>query len=661
LALPILVQVFPGFERASKSLIVSFSVGTDVKNREGFDFHAEDDIATASQPRKEAKRCLHHRTPVENAQVELAMNKNPFPRRSARALGLLLLGVITSGTLLAQPGPDVIHAGVDCIPETQFAILVALIRPSEEIQSARVYFRSDKYPDFYYVDMTQASEEFQAILPKPSPETEQVIYYIEAVDLGFSSNRTAEHVSEVVEDEDECRRRDPAAAYYTGSDPGIVVGALRAGAPPVPAGFLADGISRFIPVAGATGGGVGAPTAIAIGAGAAGAAGVGVVVASGGDTSTTTTSVAVSPPPPPPTTTSVTTSVPVAPAVQACYSTSPDPAVIEVGERIKLDARCSEPKGSLTFTWELGDGRTRQGPFIEPSYSIAGTYTVVLTVRRTSSYGGLAQTTADEDTARFQVIVNEPEEPEPQGADLLVTKTGSPEFFYPWETILTYTITVENLGPETAEGVIVVDTLPPELEVIESASNCLGTLDQMTCQVGTLAPRQSVEITFQMDAYEEPDFGDFIENKVEVSSPTADPNPANDTATARNPVVLGQRTLSIELTATSLLEFTQTDDRSTGNVVLNAGAVDTTTSGVSFQHRFLGRPGKNTLEAYPTEAGREGLWRFDFTGARAFVAGSFQIESGQVISRDPYAIVFRLSGTAGEGVRFSFDLAPRRW
>jgi hypothetical protein len=140
---------------------------------------------------------------------------------------------------------------------------------------------------------------------------------------------------------------------------------------------------------------------------------------------------------------------------------------------------------------------------------------------------------------------------------------------------------------------------------------------------------------------------------------TADPNPANNTATAQNPVAWGQRTSSASFTLTSLLRFTQTDERSTANVVLNGVRVDTTTSGAPFQHRFEGRPGKNTIEAYLPGAGNEGLWRFDFSGAQAFLAGSFRVEAGEVVSRDAYAIVFRLSGTAGERVRFSFELSSR--
>ena len=120
------------------------------------------------------------------------MNDEMLGKRLRTAMALMFLTVFAPG-LFAQAGPDVMHSGIECIPQTEFALLTASIRPGEEIQMARVYFRSNMYPDFYYVDMTGTDEAFQAILPKPSPETAQVIYYIEAVDVGFSSNRTHDH------------------------------------------------------------------------------------------------------------------------------------------------------------------------------------------------------------------------------------------------------------------------------------------------------------------------------------------------------------------------------------------------------------------------------------------------------------------------------------
>ena len=53
----------------------------------------------------------------------------------------------------AQGEPQIGHEADDCWPEDQFPSLEAAIEPGEEILSAKVYFRSEQHPDFYYVEM----------------------------------------------------------------------------------------------------------------------------------------------------------------------------------------------------------------------------------------------------------------------------------------------------------------------------------------------------------------------------------------------------------------------------------------------------------------------------------------------------------------------------
>lgn len=189
----------------------------------------------------------------------------------------------------AQPLPSIRHQRVDCLAPDHFARLFATIQPGDSVRTAKLYFRSDKYPDFYYVEMQRVEERFQAVLPKPGAETKRVIYYIEAVDAAFSAARTGEHDLEI---KDPCDRRSSDAAYFTGDNPGIVVGATEAGAPAIPPGFQVAGISGFITAAGlaiGAGGGGGAATAVLV-LGAAGAT-AGIVVAAGGENSGSTSSV----------------------------------------------------------------------------------------------------------------------------------------------------------------------------------------------------------------------------------------------------------------------------------------------------------------------------------------------------------------------------------
>jgi uncharacterized repeat protein (TIGR01451 family) len=572
-----------------------------------------------------------------------------------------LLGMMCPVTLLwAQPGPEVVHSGLECIPNTQFAIVNAMIRPSEEIKWARVYFRSDKYFDFYYVDMAATAEQFEAILPKPSPETSRVYYYIEAIDIAFSSGRTEEHDPEVVEDENECKRRDPAAAYFTGQSPGIVVGAVRSGLPAVPPGFLADGIAGFVSASG-TGGGSGTTIALGVAAGAAGAAGVGLLAAGGDDESTTTVPAVAAPPPAPSTTTSVPITGPS--TLTACFATDPDPPEIEVGERIKLDGRCSQPSGSLTYTWDLGDGRTREGPFIEPAYANSGVYSVELVVRRATSLRGLAQTEEESDRITRDVTVREaapPEEPAPRGADLSIRKTSSPNPFVPFQQNVTYVITVENSGPGDATGVKVIDNLPQEMLVFNDGGCTRSGPHQLTCDVGGLSVGESSEIVVVVEA-SDVWFGSFIENNAVVSANEPDPSPGNNAASERTTVGVSLKAPTnralLNQTFTSLLEINGGRTDVTGQVTLNGQQSATVVSGTSTHLEFSGRTGRNVLDALIAVGDAiEGVWRFDFSSVSPLKSGSFRVDAGQLLHMESHAIVVRV--TSGQRIRVSFELQP---
>jgi hypothetical protein len=184
------------------------------------------------------------------------------------------------------------HTGIECLTHDHFPRVDAGIRPGDQVQTSRVYFRSDKYPDFYYVEMTKEHptiDDFQAVLPKPGPETERIIYYLESVDSKYESLQTIQFDPEVIAAE-ECRRRG-APAWFEG-DPSIVVGATQPGMAAIPPGFQAVGITGFLnslgvlsSIGGGAAGGVAGSTAgavLIVGGGAAAAA-TGVVIATGGD------------------------------------------------------------------------------------------------------------------------------------------------------------------------------------------------------------------------------------------------------------------------------------------------------------------------------------------------------------------------------------------
>jgi len=193
------------------------------------------------------------------------------------------------GDLVPIVPESIDHEELECLIRDHYPLVNAGIHPGDAVQSSRVYFRSDKYPDFYYVDMVDKNptiDDFRAILPKPSPETERIYYYLESVDSNFDSLQTPEFDPEVLE-AGACK--DSPGAYYEGEEPGILVGATQAGASAVPPGFQAAGITGFVSSLGvlttvggaaAASGGIASTTGLVlvVSGGAAAATGATVVV-----------------------------------------------------------------------------------------------------------------------------------------------------------------------------------------------------------------------------------------------------------------------------------------------------------------------------------------------------------------------------------------------
>ena len=70
--------------------------------------------------------------------------------------------------------------------------------------------------------------------------------------------------------------------------------------------------------------------------------------------------------------------------------------------------------------------------------------------------------------------------------------------------------------------------------------------------------------------------------------------------------------------------------------------------------RVPGRRGTNTLTAFVVAtSGEPGTWRFALD---PIVPGSVRIVSGNVLTREPDGVVFRLAGHVGERVEITFVL-----
>jgi hypothetical protein len=151
-----------------------------------------------------------------------------------------------------------------------------------DLQTVRVFFRSNISTTFYFVEMTKVEGLWEAVIPKPEfPPTESVIYYIEAVDKSGNNMRTGEYSPRIDNSCAEARRVEDA--------PNITVGATEAGVLSVPAGFSAEGIVGFVNLAAGSeqiAVGVGLGTKAILGLVGAGAAGTTLVtIAATGDES----------------------------------------------------------------------------------------------------------------------------------------------------------------------------------------------------------------------------------------------------------------------------------------------------------------------------------------------------------------------------------------
>ena len=126
-----------------------------------------------------------------------------------------------------------------------------------------------------------------------------------------------------------------------------------------------------------------------------------------------------------------------------------------------------------------------------------------------------------------------------EAADLSVNKSGPPDPVTA-RANLTYTITVNNLGPGAAGGVILTDQLPNVtfVSVTASQGSCTrsggGKADGLvTCALGTIDPSGSAIVTIVVS----PSKAGILTNTARVTASTPDPDAANNTSTATTTVV----------------------------------------------------------------------------------------------------------------------------
>ena len=167
---------------------------------------------------------------------------------------------------------------------------------------------------------------------------------------------------------------------------------------------------------------------------------------------------------------------------------------------------------------------------------VGSTATATITVKAAAAAAGqtltnvasASSTTPDPDSSNDQAIaaidVRNP------AADLDVTKTASPVSVDPGGTV-TFSIAVENNGPDPAAAAQVTDTLPAGLTFVSASPGCSAAASVVTCTLGELPDETTANVTITASPTDAA-AGKTLTNVASASSSTTDPNPADNQSSA---------------------------------------------------------------------------------------------------------------------------------
>ena len=153
------------------------------------------------------------------------------------------------------------------------------------------------------------------------------------------------------------------------------------------------------------------------------------------------------------------------------------------------------------------------------------------TVTNTAS---VESTTHDPDLTNNSSAVTTPVDPD---ADLAIIKTASPEPVVAGD-MAKYTLAVTNAGPADARAVTVTDHLPAGTTIVSvtpTAGTCANEGATVTCSLGPVPALKSVNVEVVVQTSPDLAVG-TLANTATVSSPTHDPDLANNSSTATSQV-----------------------------------------------------------------------------------------------------------------------------
>jgi uncharacterized repeat protein (TIGR01451 family) len=222
-------------------------------------------------------------------------------------------------------------------------------------------------------------------------------------------------------------------------------------------------------------------------------------------------------------------------------------------------------------------------------------------------------------------------QPQSGGADVSVAMSAAPSPVTQGAN-LTYTITVTNNGPLTANAVTMTDVLPAGATFVSATSTvgtCSGTTT-VTCTLGTMNSSASATITLVVTAAT----AGVLTNPANVTSTTPDPNALNNSATS-NTTVTGSQSFTLTVTESGSGTVTSTQPP---NAILCPS-----TCSASF-----GSGTSVTLSATPNSGSTFSAW----SGACNATSGTCTVTMNQ-----PQNVTATFGTTSG-GLTFPFTTLP---
>lgn len=185
---------------------------------------------------------------------------------------------------------------------------------------------------------------------------------------------------------------------------------------------------------------------------------------------------------------------------------------------VSNDSGCNESSGTLTCNL---------GTLLNGDSSAIEIVVTAVTAGQATNTASIASDTTDPNTTNnsdsADVTISDVPLPE---ADLSVTQSASPDPAVVGE-LLTYTISISNSGPDSADNVVMTDTLPAEVSYVSNDSGCSENSGVVTCNLGTIPNGSSVTVEIVVTAVT----AGQPSNTVTVSSDTIDPNSGNNAST----------------------------------------------------------------------------------------------------------------------------------